>query len=103
MAKQSSFTKAMVTPLDFEQEAGASYAQVAILVNAVLVCLVAFGVSLSADQTAAVMGVINAVLALWGGYIHRNNATPNYDSTRFIDPLDEHADHEDPGEFHGEG
>lgn len=44
-------------------------AAILVLVNAVLVCITAFGLTLSADQTAAIMGLANAtvgvVLAIW--------------------------------------
>ncbi len=40
------------------------------LVQAVIALLVAFGISLSADQIAAIMGVAGAVLLVVGAYFH---------------------------------
>ena len=52
-------------------------AAILVLVNAVLVCITAFGLTLSADQTAAIMGLANAtvgvVLAIWT----RGNVSPS--------------------------
>lgn len=43
-------------------------------VNAALVLVVAFGISLSDAQLAAVVGFVNAALAVWVGLTYRNSA-----------------------------
>ncbi len=53
-----------------------SGAAVLAVVNAVLVCAVAFGVTLSPEQTAAVMGLANAVVAFVIGFVVRSKVTP---------------------------
>jgi hypothetical protein len=53
-----------------------SGAAVLAVVNAFLVCLVAFGVSLSPEQTAAVMGLANAVIGLVIGFVVRGKVSP---------------------------
>ena len=46
------------------------------VIEAVLVLLVAFGVPISNDQKAAVIGLASAVLALVGGLVVRSQVTP---------------------------
>ena len=45
-------------------------------VNAFLILLVSFGVELTPDQTAAIMGVANAVMVLVGAAWTRSRVTP---------------------------
>lgn len=47
------------------------------LAEAIIVLLVAFGVPISADQKAAVIGLISAVLAIVGAIVTRSQVTPN--------------------------
>ena len=46
------------------------------LTEAVIVLLVAFGVPISADQKAAVIGLVSAVLAIVGALVTRSQVTP---------------------------
>lgn len=46
------------------------------LVQAVLILLVAFGVPLTVDQKAAVIGLTSAVLAVIGAVVTRSQVTP---------------------------
>lgn len=46
------------------------------LVEAVIVLLVAFGVPISADQKAAVIGLTSAVLAVVGALVTRSQVSP---------------------------
>jgi hypothetical protein len=46
------------------------------LVEAVIVLLVAFGVPITADEKAAVIGLVSAVLAVVGAFITRSQVTP---------------------------
>jgi uncharacterized membrane protein len=46
------------------------------LVEAIIVLLVAFGVPISADQKAAVIGLVSAVLAVVGAIVTRSQVTP---------------------------
>lgn len=43
------------------------------LINAALVLFVAFGVSFSDNQTAALQGFVNALLALWVGLTYKQS------------------------------
>src|SRR5262245_38217041 len=55
-----------------EREPVAVQAAILGLANAIMVCMVAFGADLTADQTAAVMGVVNGVLLLGGALLVRS-------------------------------
>jgi hypothetical protein len=44
--------------------------------EAVIVLLVAFGVPISAEQKAAVLGVVSAVLAVVGAIVTRSQVSP---------------------------
>jgi uncharacterized membrane protein len=46
------------------------------VISAVLALVVAFGVDVSTDQAAAIMGTATAVLALIGAVIVRSRVTP---------------------------
>lgn len=58
------------------REPAAFSAAVLVLVNAVLIALVAFGVTMSEAQTAAVMGLANALLAVVLMVWTRGKVTP---------------------------
>lgn len=51
-------------------------AAVLVLCNAVMMCLVSFGLTLSPDQAAAVMGVANAVVGVVLAVWTRGKVTP---------------------------
>jgi hypothetical protein len=52
----------------------ATKAGIITLANTLLALLVAFGVSLSDAQTAAIVAALNAALALWVGLTFQNSA-----------------------------
>jgi len=58
------------------QEPVLTAAAVASFVSAVLALLVAFGVGLSPDETAAVMGVVGVVAPIVAAYFARKRVTP---------------------------
>lgn len=98
-----SFARSLVDPIDTTEQPTGSFAQIGLLVNAVLVLVMAFGVELTQDQTVAIMGVVNILLVVLGSWHLWGKVTPNTGSGRFIPPEEEHADHEAPAEFHGGG
>ena len=57
-----------------EQVTNATKAGIITLANTLLALLVAFGVSLSDAQTAAIVAALNAALALWVGLTFQNSA-----------------------------
>lgn len=59
-----------------EEEPVAISGAVQILINAVLVLVVAFGVDLSAEQSVAIMGVVNAAMKLYDMVFTRAKVTP---------------------------
>lgn len=61
----------------------ATKAQVGAAVNAILVLVTAFGLNLSADQIAAIIAVVNALLSLWVGLTYKSSPR------RTADGLDE--------------
>lgn len=52
------------------------YVAIQVLVQAVLVALVAFGVDLEPEQVAAIMGVAASVTAIIGGIVTRGKVSP---------------------------
>lgn len=58
------------------QEPVLTAAAIAAFVSAVLALLVAFGLGLTADQTAAVMGVVGVVAPVVAAYFARKRTTP---------------------------
>ncbi len=52
----------------------ATKAQLVALINALLVCVVSFGVNVSDGQQAAVTAVVNAALSLWVGLTYKQSA-----------------------------
>lgn len=46
------------------------------LVTAIVALVIAFGVPISADQKAAIVGVVTAIVALLGGAVTRSKVSP---------------------------